>query len=282
MAFAVFVGGALGGTLSGSWAGALLFGGTTFLLSGLFSAVSYFQGAEMLMAQVGAVPVAQSDDPELSNVVEEMAIAAGIPVPKIYLIEDTALNAFATGRSPGHAAVAITRGLRARLSRDELQSVIAHEVGHIMNYDTRLMMLTAVTAGAVVLLCDMFWRGGMGPRRRSSSRENGAHPAILVLAVIFSVVAPIIAKLLQLSVSREREFLADATAVRLARHPEALISALRKLVTDTEVLEAANRATEHLYIVSPTQKLSAADVDSVWSTHPPIERRIARIAALAV
>lgn len=246
------------------------------------SLYSYFQGSSVLMSIAGAREIVKADDPELFNVVEEMAIAAGVPMPRIFLIEDSAMNAFATGRDPAHAAVAITTGLREKLSRDELQAVIAHEVGHVVNYDIRLAMLIAVLSGVIVLMCDFFWRSiRTGGRRRRSNKNGGGNAIVLVLAVVLAVLAPIVAKLLQLAVSRQREYLADSTAVQLCRNPLALASALRKLTGDTEALEAANRATEHLYIVSPTKKLDAANIDSVWSTHPPINKRIARLVDIA-
>lgn len=258
-------------------AGALAFAGSGSL-------VSYFQGVNIIMSASGARKLLPNEDPQLRNVVEEMAIAGGSPAPEIYLIDDTALNAFASGRDPEHAAIAITTGLRDKLTREELQAVIAHEMGHVVNYDIRLMMLTAVMAGAIVLMCDAFWRilrhGGLRSRRGSGKGAGGTAIIILVLAIVLAIISPIVARLLQLAVSRQREFLADATSVRLTRNPEALISALLKLSSDTEALEAANRATEHLYIVSPTRKLAAANIDSVWSTHPPIKERVNRIRSL--
>ena len=255
------------------------------VLASISILVSYFGGAQLIMTSSGAVELPPGQDPELRNVVEELSIAAGTPPPKIYLIEDSALNAFATGRDPDHAAVAITTGLREKLNRDELQAVLAHEVGHIVNFDIRLTMIIAVLAGGVVLLCDGFWRmlrhsGSIRTRRDSRGNSGPTLLIFLVVAIVLAIIAPIVAKLLQLSISRQREFLADATAVRLTRNPEPLTTALLKLTQDTEPLEAANRATEHLYIVSPTRKLTEANRSSIWSTHPPIMERIRRIRQL--
>ena len=244
---------------------------------------SYFGGASAILRMSGARLVAHADDPKLYNVVEEMAIAAGIPAPPVYMIEDTALNAFATGRDPEHAAVAITRGLRETLSRDELQAVIAHEISHVRNYDIRLAMLLATLVGMVVLVTDFFRRsvfwGGVG--RRGKGRDGGGPAAvvIMIVALLLAVIAPLIAKIIQLAASRQREFLADAGAVALTRNPDGVISALRKLGGDKEVLEVANRATAHLYIVQPIKKWEAR-AQGLFSTHPPLDDRIRRIEQL--
>jgi heat shock protein HtpX len=245
--------------------------------------LSYYKGASAVLAMSGAREIGKADDPELWNVVEELSIAGGLPMPRVYLIEDTALNAFATGRDPRHASVAITRGLRDRLTRAELQGVLAHELSHVRNYDIRFAMLLAVMVGFLVLVTDAFrrWMWWGGGRRRSSRREGGGAGAavIALVAVLLAVVAPILAKLIQLAASREREYLADASAVELTRYPEGLASALEKLGTDKEVLEAANRATQHLYIVNPFKPFEKR-AQGLLSTHPPLEDRIRRIRAL--
>jgi heat shock protein HtpX len=189
--------------------------------------LSYFTGDSMVLGVSGARPLGEAEDPALRNVVEEMAIAAGVPVPRIYLIDDTAMNAFATGRDPQHASVAITTGLRAKLTRDELQGVIAHEMSHVRNYDIRLMLLLAVLVGTIVMLSDFFWRalrtgahwGSSGTSRRRDSKDGaGAIVAIMVvLAFVLSILAPILAQIIQWAVSRQREYLADASAVELTR-----------------------------------------------------------------
>ena len=236
------------------------------------------------LASAGAKKIEKADAPQLWNVVEEMCVASGLPMPKVYLIEDSALNAFATGRKPETASVAITRGLLDRLNREELQGVMAHEMSHVGNRDILFATLMAVLVGSIVLISHMLLRGmfwGGGRRRRSSSDGGGGVQAILMVAgILFAILAPIFAKILQLAVSRQREYLADATAARLTRNPRGLASALRKLTSDTEVLESANRATAHMYIVNPIKKLEAR-AKGMFSTHPPIEDRVERLLSMA-
>jgi len=262
--------------------------GLALLMGVVMALAAYYGGTSAILAVSGAKPIHKQDDPQLYNIVEELAIASGSPVPRIYLIDDTAPNAFATGRDPRHAVVAITTGLREKLNRDELQAVMAHEMSHVRNYDIRFAMLMAVMVGMVVLMCDAFrrmlWYGSFGGRRRrSSSRGGGGGGAIvlvlLIAAVILSIIAPILAKLIQLAVSRQREYLADASAVELTRHPQALASALAKISNDKEVLEVANRATQHLYIVNPIKQFEAR-AHSMFNTHPPIKDRIQRLLSL--
>jgi heat shock protein HtpX len=269
------------GILTGSIAGIVAF---------LIALLSYFAGDSMILGISGCRPLGEAEDPELRNVVEEIAIAAGVPPPKIYMIEDSAMNAFATGRDPKHASVAITRGLRERLNRDELQGVMAHEMGHIRNLDIRLMLLLAMLIGVVVMLTDFFWRAlrasswsGGGSSRSSRGRsKDGAGLIIIILlvvAVVLSIIAPLLAQIIQLAVSRQREYLADATAVEFTRNPYGLANALRKLAGDREILETANRGTAHLYIVNPIMKYAARS-GSMFASHPPIEDRIRRLEAL--
>lgn len=251
--------------------------------AGVAAMWSYFLGDRAILAASQAAPLKHADDPQLYNVVEEMAIAAGIPVPTVYLIPDTALNAFATGRDPQHAAVAITQGLRDRLSRDELQAVIAHEISHVRNYDIRLAMLLATLVGITLMITDSFWRTlrwrSWGRSRGSSRRDGGAGALLMIVALVVGLVAPLLARIIQLAASREREYLADAGAVELTRNPEAMIGALRKLGEDREVLEAANRATAHLYIVQPIRSWERR-ADGLLATHPPLEERIRRLQQL--
>jgi heat shock protein HtpX len=256
------------------------------VVGGLVAFGSYWGGAGAILAMSGAKEILKEDDPQLWNVVEELSIAAGIPMPRVYHIEDTAMNAFATGRDPRHASVAITRGLRERLTRDELQAVLAHELSHVRNFDIRFAMLLAVMVGLLALIADGFrrwlWWGG-GSRRSSRKSEGGGGAAMAVIAVfalVLAVVAPLLGKLIQLAASREREYLADASAVELTRHPESLASALEKLGGDQEVLEVANRATQHLYIVNPFKPFETR-AKGLLSTHPPLEERVRRIRALA-
>ncbi|MHB1156191.1 MAG: M48 family metallopeptidase [Phycisphaerales bacterium] len=250
---------------------------------------SYYAGAATILSISGAREIQKADDPQLFNVVEELSIAGGIPMPGVYVMDSPALNAFATGRDPGNAAVAITTGLRQKLTRDELAGVIAHELSHIRHYDIRLTMLMATLAGLIVLAADMAWRiafygGSGGGGRRSSSNDKGGGAAVvivMVIAVLLMVVAPLLAKLIQLAVSRQREYLADAGAVELTRYPQGLADALRKLAGDDTPLETANKATGHLFIDNPfLHARGESDWDSAFSTHPPIHERIARLEAL--
>lgn len=265
---------------------ALLAGGVASVLALLFSLIGYYSGDQFILATSGARRIHHADDPELFNVVEEMAIAAGIPMPSVYLIDDPALNAFATGRDPSHASVAITSGLRHQLTRDELQGVLAHEMSHIRNYDIRLMLLMAVLVGTVVMLSDFFWqmaRGGRfgGRRDRDSKNEGGGWIVLIVVivAVILAMIAPFLAQIIQFAVSRQREYLADATAVELTRYPQGLADALRKLQGDAAVLKTANRGTAHLFIANPIKRFQDR-AESVFASHPPLKDRIARLDAL--
>ncbi|NOZ20085.1 MAG: M48 family metallopeptidase, partial [Planctomycetes bacterium] len=223
----------------------------------------------------------------LVNVVEEMAIASGLPVPKIYLIEDSAPNAFATGRTPETACVAITRGLLDKLNRDELQGVMAHEMSHIQNRDILFMTLAGIMLGVIVLLADFYlrhiwWTGG---RRRSRSGRGGggAQAIMIVVAILLAILAPIMARLLYFAVSRKREYLADASAAELTRYPEGLASALEKIAGDKEVLEVANRATAPMYIVNPIKPFEerARRFSGLTSTHPPLKDRVAVLRSMA-
>ncbi len=272
------------------WGEALIAGGVAAALALLFSLVGYYSGDSFILASTGARQIRHADDPELFNVVEEMSIAAGVPMPQVYLINDPGLNAFATGRDPQHAAVAITTGLREKLTRDELQGVIAHEMSHIRNYDIRLMLLMAVLVGTVVMLSHLFWQiirsGGFGGRRRSSSSSDSKSDGggiivivVLVLAVLLAMIAPLLAQIIQFAVSRQREYLADATAVELTRYPQGLANALRKLQGDAAVLKSANGGTAHLFIANPLKKFQDK-AESVLASHPPLKDRIARLEAL--
>ncbi len=253
------------------------------------SLASWFGGDAIVMRISGAREVTRADMPQLHNVVEEMCIAAGgLPKPRVYVIDDGAPNAFATGRDPAHARIAVTKGLLGKLERSELQGVIAHELAHVANYDIRFGMLVGVMVGTVALLSDFFLRiaryAVFGKSRGRRKGGGGIEVAFLVLALVLAIVAPIVAKLVQLAISREREFLADATAVRLTRHPEGLATALEKIEADREVLEAANRATQHLYIETPIRSFEErgqGHVARLIATHPPTAERVRRLRAMA-
>lgn len=266
---------------------ALLGAAVALVLGAIACSWSWFGGANAILVMAGAVPIEKNDDPQLFNVVDELRLAAGLPMPRVYLIPSRAMNAFATGRDPKHAAVAITTTLREKLTRDELAGVIAHELAHIRHYDVRFMMLMATLVGLIVFLCDVFLRSLRHARFRGSGKGKGAGPLIivvLVLALVFAIIAPILAAFIQFAISRQREYLADAGAVELTRYPEGLASALRKLSDASTPLDPdkANRAIAHLYIINPLKKSLRAHgaLDSVFSTHPPVEKRIARILAL--
>jgi heat shock protein HtpX len=275
---------AIGYSTTGAVAGA--FGVTTgaIVLAMLLSVGSYFAGDKLVLATSGAREVSQQSAPQLMNVVREMALSAGVPMPKVYIIDDTAPNAFATGRDPNHASVAITTGLLEKLDREELQGVIGHELSHVRNFDIRFALLVAVLVGSIALLADFFlrftfWGGG---RRGGGDRDRGGGALIAivyVIAIVLAILAPFIARLVQLAVSRQREYLADASSVELTRNPHGLEQALAKIASDKEVLEVANRATQHLYFTNPIKKFEARS-SAMFSTHPAIVDRINRLRQL--
>jgi heat shock protein HtpX len=252
-----------------------VFGLVLALVVGTISGLAtYYGGDRMVLAASHAREVTHDEAPVLFNVVEEMTIAAGLPMPKVYIIDDTAPNAFATGRDPEHASVAVTSGLLEKLNRDELQGVIAHEMSHVGNFDIRYAMLVGILVGTTVLISDFFLRGlWFGGGRRREGGGGQAQLIMMAIAIVLAILAPIFARLLQLSISRQREYLADASAVQLTRNPKALADALQKISGDQEVLEVANRATAHLYIVNPIKKFEKR-AKGIFSTHPPIEERI--------
>ncbi|MEJ2380370.1 MAG: M48 family metalloprotease [Gammaproteobacteria bacterium] len=248
----------------------------------LWTGIALQTGDRIVMRMTGAREVTADDEPQLCNVVEEMALAAGLPRPRTFVIETPAMNAFATGMRPDRAAIAVTRGLLENLNRDELQGVIGHEMGHVANWDIRYATAVSVMVGLIALVSDGILRsvyyGGLGGRRRSGNRDGGG-AVIVIIMVLFAVVAPLAAKLVQMAVSRQREFLADATSVRLTRNPLGLISALQKLADQAEPFKGANRATQHLFIVNPFRNFSDK-ASALMATHPPLERRITRLRNL--
>jgi heat shock protein HtpX len=250
------------------------------------SVASYFSGDKVVLGVSKARPVTAAEQPQLINVVTEMALAAAIPMPAVYLIDDTAPNAFATGRDPKHASIAITTGLLQKLDREELQGVVGHELSHVRNYDIRYSLLVGVLVGTVALLADFFLRftfwGGFGGRRSSNDRDGGGglQAIVFVLAIVLAILAPFFTRLVQLAVSRQREYLADASSVELTRNPQGLERALAAIAEDPEVLEVANRATQHLYFTNPIKKFEARS-KGLFSTHPPIVDRINRLRALS-
>src|SRR5919106_2000943 len=277
------LGGAIGYATGFGWGGVVLAVGVATAMS----IGSWFAGDALVMATSGAREIDPAKVPErftqFVNVVEEMRLAGGLPPPRVWVIEDSAPNAFATGRDPEHASVAVTTGLVEKLDREQLQGVIGHEMSHIGNLDIRFTLLVGVLVGAIALLADWFlrftyWGGG---RRSDSDRGGGGAAALIfVLALVLALVAPLIGRLVQAAVSRTRESLADATAVELTRNPVGLARALRTISDDREVLEVANRATQHLYIVNPIKSFEER-AKSLWDTHPPIGERIRALENIA-
>ena len=286
-AFLGFFGFVIGFAMSGGyWQGGLIATGVAVVIAMLMTSVSYFAGDSIVLATSGAREVNDQVAPQLMNVVREMSIAANVPVPKVYVINDSAPNAFATGRDPRHASMAVTTGLLDKLDREELQGVIGHELSHVRNLDIRFALLVAVLVGSIALMADFFLRftfwGGMGGGR-SRDRGGGGGGGLVIIAIvlglILSIIAPIIARLVQLAVSRQREYLADASSVELTRNPYGLERALAKISSDREVLEVANRATQHLYLVNPIKKWESR-ASGLMATHPPIVDRINRLRSL--
>jgi len=262
--------------------GGLGVAGLALIISGVITFVSYYASDKIVLSISGARPADRKRDYNFYTVAENLSLAAGIPKPKLYVIEDSAPNAFATGRDPKHAVVCATSGLLNKLTRTELEGVVAHELSHVKNYDTRLMSIVAVLVGMVALLADIFlrtsFRGG-----RSDRRGSQAATIFLLLGIIFAILSPIISQLIQLAVSRRREFFADSSSVALTRQPSGLISALEKIAKDHEPLEAANKATAHLYIVNPFKEKGHGAVDwlaGLFNTHPPLSERIAALTKM--
>lgn len=255
---------------------ALSFTGVALILAGVMNFFSYYYSDKMVMAISGAKQIQKKDNPEVFRIVENLSIASGLPMPKVYILADSAPNAFATGRDPKHASIAFTTGILEKLTKLELEGVAAHELSHVGNYDTRLLTIVSILVGTVALLADWFlrmmWWGGSD---RDDDR-NSANGIFVVVGLILAILAPIIGTLIQLSVSRKREFMADASGAILTRNPQGLADALVKISKDTEPLEVANKATAHLYIVNPfkdKQKV-VGWFSNLFNTHPPIEQRI--------
>jgi len=247
------------------------------IIAVVFALVQYYHGDKMVLTISKARPATKKEFPTFVNAVEGLAIAAGIPKPSMYVIDDTSMNAFATGRDPEHASVCATTGIIKKLDRTELEGVIAHEMSHVKNFDIRLMTIVVVLVGVAVLISDWMLRSiWFGAGRRRKSKGGGA---LLLVAIVLAVLTPFIAMLVKLSISRKREYLADASAAKLTRYPDGLADALEKLMHDREPLEAANKATAHLYIVNPLRNLKGV-MNGLFSTHPPLEERIRKLRAM--
>lgn len=245
------------------------------LISGLFS---YYAGASLVLTMTGAQDV--TDHPQFKDLnerVEILSLKAGLPKPKVYIIPDQALNAFATGRDPKHAHVAVTQGLVDKLEPLELEAVIAHELGHVKNYDIRLMLIVSVLAGVLTYLADFFVRGIFYSRDREGG--NKSNPIMIVVAIAFAILAPLIATIIQLAISRRREFLADITAVEITRYPQGMINALKKLQADDRPVAKATEGNAHMFIDFPL-KDAGGFLRNLFSTHPRIEDRIAALETI--
>ncbi|MCC7574699.1 zinc metalloprotease HtpX [Candidatus Woesearchaeota archaeon] len=244
-----------------------------------YSVIAYYSGRKMLVSFANAKEVTKKEEPYLYHTVEGLALAAGIPTPKAYIIEDSAPNAFATGRNPENSAIIVTRGLLQKLNRQELEGVIAHEMSHIKNYDIRSMMIAAVMVGVIVLLSDFLLRTFLWGGGRNRSDKGNAQLIFILIGIALAILSPIIGKLIQLSISRKREYSADAGGAILTRYPEGLASALEKISKDTAVLKSQNNAMAHLYISNPSKKKTGM-MTKLFSTHPPTEERIKRLRAM--
>ena len=248
----------------------------------VMTVTSYWYSDRIVLGMSGARPVSKETEPYLVNTIEGLSIAAGLPMPKAYVIDDPAPNAFATGRNPQNAAIAVTTGLMEKLNRLELEGVVAHELSHVKNYDTLVQTLAAVMAGTIVLMADWmlraFWWGG-GRRRSGGSGAMGV--IMLVAGITLMVLAPLFATVIQMAISRKREFLADANGALLTRYPDGLASALRKISVDRNQLRRANKATESLYIYNPLKDIrEGRGMNALFNTHPPTAERIERLEAM--
>lgn len=253
------------------------------IISIIQAAVSYFSGDKIALSISGAIPIKKADNPTLWNTIENLSITAGLPMPAVYIIPDDAPNAFATGRDPEHASIAVTTGLLKNLEKSELQGVIAHELSHIGNYDIRLMMIVVVLVGVIALISDFFIRARfLGFGGRSRDNQEGQLGAILIIvAIVAAILAPVAATLIQLAISRKREYLADSSGALLTRYPEGLASALEKISSYAKQVQKVSGATAHLYISDPMGKKESY-FQKIFSTHPPITERIRLLRGMSV
>jgi len=256
--------------------------GFALIIAGAMSFASYWWSDKIILTISGARPADKKRDFNFFTVAENIAMAAQTPVPKLYVIEDTAPNAFATGRDPQHAVICATTGLLQKLDRTELEGVVAHELSHVRNYDTRLMSIVAILVGMITLLADWFLRGLRFGSRDQDERGSSLGAILFVVGIVLALLSPIIARLIQLALSRRRELLADASAVMITRFPEGLARALEKIAADKEPLEAANKATAHLYITNPLKNRhdKIGWFASLFNTHPPVEERIKALRSM--
>jgi heat shock protein HtpX len=283
LAFFILIG-ILAFLISAILGGLNIYGLTYFSVMGIliivFAVFSYYSCDSIVTAVSGAKKADRQQYRQLYNLVEEMCIAGGLPEPRVFIIEDTAINAFATGRDPQHAVVCVTTGALTLLNRDELQGVIAHELSHIKNYDIRTMSIATVLVGVAVLLSDLILRFALYSRGDSDSKDNKLFIVLIVVAIILAALTPLIANMIKLAVSRKREFAADAGSAQMTRNPQGLASALEKISKDIEPLEAANKATAHLYIADPLKNTKGLWLKNMFQTHPPIEQRISLLKGM--
>lgn len=252
----------------------LFLSGVALILSGFMAFGSYYYSDKMVLSSVNAKLLEKKDNPELYRIVENLAIGDGLPLPKIYTINDDAPNAFATGRDPKHAVLCVTIGLLNKLNKSELEGVIAHELSHVKNYDIRLMSIVAILVGTVAIIADMFLRH-MWFREHDNNRSGNAQIFFLILGIFFAIISPLVATIIQLAISRKREYLADASGALLTRYPEGLASALEKIANDPKTLKNASNATAHLFISNPFKgKDKKRWLSSLFETHPPAKERI--------
>lgn len=244
--------------------------------------VSYYSGDKIALSISGAKEIQKRDNPMLWNTVENISIASGLPMPKIYIIDDPAPNAFATGRDPLHASVAVTAGLLEKLNKPELEGVLAHEMSHVGNYDIRLMTIVVVLVGIITLLSDFFLRSRIfGWGKRDNNNDNQAQAIFLIIALVAAILAPIATTLIQLAISRKREFLADSSGALITRYPEGLASALEKISQYKKPMQHISSATAHLYIANPRGK-TVSYMSKLFSTHPPVEERIKALKEMSI
>lgn len=272
-----------GPSSAGDYGGAGGFGvfGIAMIVSGLMSFAGYWYSDKIVLTLSGAKPASKQRDFEFYTVTENLSLGSGLPMPKLYVIEDSAPNAFATGRDPQHAVICATSGLLSKLNRTELEGVVAHEMSHVGNYDTRLMSVVTVLVGVVVLLGDWFLRASFWGRG-SRDRENNSGAIFIILGLVFALLSPIVAQLIQLAISRRRELLADASAIKITRQPDGLARALIKISADREPLEVANKATAHLYIINPLKNIHGGigTFANLFNTHPPLTERLKQLRSM--
>ena len=247
------------------------------MIATIMNLVAYFKGDKVALATAGAKEIQKADNPRLYRMIENLAITAGVPTPKVYVIQDASANAFAAGRDPEHAAIAVTTGLMNIMTDQELEGVLAHEMSHVKNYDIRVMTIVVVLVGVVLLLSDVLMRTFLYGSR---GRDNKGALPLLILGIILAILSPFFAELIKLAVSRSREYLADASASLLTRYPEGLASALEKIAKHDVPMKKANHATAHMFLANPFDPHVAKKFEGWFSTHPPIEERIAKLRGM--